>query len=150
MTTSNTAIRKAILDEHQHLRARMQAVQDAVDAAGQVKGAVPQPLLAALDSFLSEFLKHIAHEDVVLRPLLASLDAWARERVEHMDAEHREQRERLQALARMDPAADPAAFTARIQETLQWIRADMAGEEKELLTPDVLRDDVIVIDSFGG
>ena len=98
----------------------------------------------------SDFLKHIAHEDVVLRPLLANLDAWARERVDHMDQEHREQREKLQALARLNPTADPAAFTARVHETLQWIRADMAGEEKELLTPEVMRDDIIVVDSFGG
>jgi iron-sulfur cluster repair protein YtfE (RIC family) len=153
MTTSNEAIRKAILDEHEQLRTRMKALQEALDDAAQrpaVEGGVPPALVSALDSFLSEFLKHIAHEDVVLRPLLASLDAWARERVEHLDAEHREQRERLQALATMSPSADPAAFTARVRETLAWIRADMAGEERELLTPEVLRDDVVVIDSFGG
>lgn len=149
MTIRNAEVRDAILKEHEHLRASMKAVQDALDGAGRSPGPVPAPLLAALDSFLSEFLKHIAHEDVVLRPLLANLDAWARERVEHMDREHREQRERLQVLARMDPN-DAAAFTARVQETLTWIRNDMAGEEKELLTPEVLRDDVIVIDSFGG
>jgi iron-sulfur cluster repair protein YtfE (RIC family) len=150
MSTSNAEIRKAILEEHRLLRARIDAVQAALDEPRAPDAPVPRRLLAALDGFLSDFLKHIAHEDVVLRPLLATVDAWARERVEHLDAEHREQRERLQALSMMSPLADPAAFTARVQETLAWIRADMDGEERELLTPEVLRDDVVVIDSFGG
>jgi iron-sulfur cluster repair protein YtfE (RIC family) len=150
MTTSNAEIRKAILEEHRLLRARIDAVQAALDESLPPGGPVPRRLLAALDAFLSDFLKHIAHEDVVLRPLLATVDAWARERVEHLDLEHREQREKLQALSMMSPTADPAAFTAAVQETLLWIRADMDGEEREVLTAEVLRDDVVVIDSFGG
>jgi len=76
--------------------------------------------------------------------------AWARQRVESLDREHQDQRWKLTELAQMDPSSDPSAFAARAREVLEWIRVDMAGEEKTLLTPELLRDDIIVIDSFGG
>jgi iron-sulfur cluster repair protein YtfE (RIC family) len=143
MELKHSEIRTIILGEHQQLRQQMQALQATLEKS-------PSGLGPALQAFLGDFLRHIAHEEVLLRPVLAQVDAWARQRVDAMDVEHAEQRERLQALALVDPAQDPQAFVGRVQETLEWIRLDMAGEEKSLLSPDLLRDDIIVLDTFGG
>jgi iron-sulfur cluster repair protein YtfE (RIC family) len=151
MELKNSEIRQAILGEHEQLRARMRELQAALEGAGATATAgVPPVLPGALHAFLQEFLKHIDHEEAILRPVLAHVDAWARHRVESMDSEHAEQRARLTALARMDPASDPRSFVSGVRETLEWIRQDMAGEEKTMLSPELLRDDIIVIDSFGG
>ena len=147
MEFKNSDIRKTILGEHEALRARMKELQQALEAdprdlSPAVKGA--------FSAFLEAFLRHIAHEEAILRPVLATIDAWAEKRVESMDAEHAEQRQKLLELSRLDPAADPPGFAARVRETLEWIRLDMAGEEKTVLSPDLLRDDIIILDTFGG
>jgi hypothetical protein len=148
MEFKNSDIRKTILREHEQLRALMSGLQAQLEAASE---AVPASLPEALQVFLDEFLRHIAHEEAILRPALAHVaDAWAQERVEAMDAEHGEQRDRLRALAQAEPWADPKGFVQRARETLEWIRLDMAGEEKSLLGPELLRDDIIILDSFGG
>jgi hypothetical protein len=142
----HSQIRSAILEEHEQLRARMKELEASLDGPSGMTSSFP----VALKAFLVEFLKHIAHEDELLRPVLVQVDAWARQRVESLDREHQDQRRKLTELAQMDPSSDPSAFAARAREVLEWIRVDMAGEEKTLLTPELLRDDIIVIDSFGG
>ncbi len=142
----HSQIRTTILEEHERLRDRMKQLETSLDGRAGSSSAFP----VALKGFLVEFLKHIAHEEELLRPVLAQVDAWARQRVESLDREHQDQREKLSELAQMDPPADAQAFVARVREALEWIRLDMAGEEKTLLTPELLRDDIIVIDSFGG
>lgn len=142
----HSEIRTTILEEHERLRERMQQLEVSLDGRAGSSSGFP----VALKSFLVEFSKHIAHEEELLRPVLAQVDAWARQRVESLDREHHEQRQKLSELAQMDPSAAPAAFVARVREALEWIRLDMAGEEKSILAPELLRDDIIVIDSFGG
>lgn len=147
MELKHSQIRATILEEHERLRERMRELEASLEGStGRASSSFPQ----ALRVFLGEFLKHIAHEEELLRPVLSQVDAWARLRVESLDREHEEQRQKLSELAQMDPSADPPAFLARVREALEWIRLDMAGEEKNLLTPELLRDDIIVIDSFGG
>ena len=138
----HSQIRASLLQEHERLRARMRELESHLDGGGVVKVG------PAFKQFLAELLEHIGHEEAVLRPVLAQGDAWARLRVEALDREHHEQRVKLAELAELDPSSAP--FTERVREALGWIRLDMAGEEKSLLTPEVLRDDIIVIDSFGG
>jgi iron-sulfur cluster repair protein YtfE (RIC family) len=137
----HSQIRASILEEHEQLRARMRELEAGLDAKGDTVGTL-------FKRFLTDLLRHIDHEEAVLRPVLAQGDAWARLRVEALDREHREQRAKLAELAGLDPSSTP--FVERVREALGWIRVDMAGEEKSLLTPEVLRDDIIVIDSFGG
>jgi len=150
MEFRNSDIRKTILGEHEALRARMKELQQALEGLERAAVGVPSTLSSALQGFLEEFLRHIAHEEAILRPVLAHIDAWAQERVKSMDAEHAEQRLRLMELSKVDPSADPRGFVARVRETLEWIRDDMAGEEKGVLSPDLLRDDIIILDTFGG
>lgn len=142
----HSQIRTTILEEHERLRERMRQLEVSLDGRAGSSSGFP----GALKGFLVEFSRHIAHEEELLRPVLAQVDAWAEQRLDSLDREHHEQRQKLTELAQMDPSATPAAFVARVREALEWIRLDMAGEEKSMLTPELLRDDIIVIDSFGG
>ena len=96
------------------------------------------------------FLRHIAHEDILLRPVLADVDAWGPARVEKMDDEHRQQRATIAALTMLDPGLQAEGDLGRIRAFVTEVERDMTVEEREGLSPDVLRDDTIVIDSFTG
>lgn len=146
MELKHSQIRSTILEEHRRLRERMQQLEAALDGPTALEAS----FAVAFKSFLVEFLEHVEHEERLLRPVLAQVDAWSRLRVESLDREHQEQREKLSELAQFDAAADPKAFAARVREVLAWVLLDMVGEEKTMLTPELLRDDIIVIDSFGG
>lgn len=146
----DSEIRRTILGEHERLRQRITELRAALDASGAATAPVPDVVTAGLHGFISFFLAHIAHEEEILRPALRFGDAWSAERVAHMDEEHREQRARLGALDVRDPAKDPAGYRAEIRATLTWILEDMGSEERELLTPELLRDDLVTVDPFGG
>lgn len=145
MELKHSQIRATILQEHERLRGQMRELE------GFLKERAGEPaFLLALKGFYQGFLEHIAHEEALLRPILAHVDAWARQRVQALDDEHREQRERLAFLGQGERPADLSAFVARVREALDWIRVDMEGEEKTLVTPELLRDDIIILDTFGG
>jgi len=146
----DSEIRRTILGEHERLRQRIGELQAAIEASGAADSPVPTTVSGGLRSFIASFLGHIAHEEEILRPALRFGDAWSAERVAHMDEEHREQRARLGELDARDPDGDPAGYRGEIRATLAWILDDMASEERELLTPELLRDDLVTVDPFGG
>ena len=86
----------------------------------------------------------------MLRPLLKDVDAWGPARVETMDEEHRSQRAALVELSRLALDHDMDQTVQQVEEFVRRLRADMDGEEHHALSEEVLRDDIIVIDTFGG
>ncbi len=150
MELKESEIRRTILGEHERLRVRIAELHTTLAGSGEATDPVPAGVTAGLHGFISIFLAHIAHEEEILRPALRFGDAWSAERVAHMDEEHREQRARLGALDVRDPAKDPAGYRAEIRAALAWILEDMGSEERELLTPELLRDDLVTVDPFGG
>jgi hypothetical protein len=67
-----------------------------------------------------------------------------------MDEEHRAQRAALAQLSCLALDVDLDVTVRHIEEFLQRLRADMDGEERHALSEEVLRDDIIVIDTFMG
>jgi hypothetical protein len=133
---------------HQHIQLRIlfveveNACRDALDGRGD-----PAPLVHKL---VREVLDHISVEDRVLLPALREIDAWGETRAAHVAAEHARQREELAALrdlARLGPGDEAARATLGM---ISELMIDMDGEERDLLGPDLLRDDLVVISQSDG
>jgi hemerythrin-like domain-containing protein len=150
MELSASQVRSIILDEHTVLRDILEEIDQSLgEMTRRVPGAIGR-LRASLRTLHDAFLRHLSHEETVLRPLLADVDAWGPARVESMDEEHRAQRAALSQLTRLSLDEDVDRTVESIEQFVQRLRADMDGEESHALSPEVLRDDIIVIDTFMG
>ena len=150
MELSASQVRSLFLDEHAVLRNILEEIDAALgELTRRVPGALGH-LRASLRTFRDAFLRHVQHEETVLRPILKDVDAWGPARVESMDEEHRSQRAALAELSRLELGADVDCTVQQIEAFIRRIRADMDGEEQHALSEAVLRDDIIVIDTFLG
>ncbi|HTS81687.1 MAG TPA: hemerythrin domain-containing protein [Myxococcaceae bacterium] len=150
MELSASQVRSLILDEHAVLRDVLEEIEQSLgEMARRVPGAIGR-LRASLRTFNDAFTRHLEHEEMVLRPILRDVDAWGAARVEAMDEEHQAQRAALAQLTRLALDEDVDGTVQQVEDFVGRIRADMAGEEQHALSEEVLRDDIIVIDTFMG
>lgn len=150
MELSASQVRSLILDEHAILRDVLEEIEEALgELTRRVPGALGR-LRATLRTFRDAFLRHLSHEETVLRPLLKDVDAWGPARVESMDEEHQAQRAVLHDLSCLDLEQDIDCTVQQLEEFIRRLRADMDQEEHRALSEEVLRDDIIVIDTFLG
>jgi len=150
MELSSSQVRSLILDEHTILRDILQEIEEALgEMTRRVPGAIGR-LRASLRTFNDAFLRHLNHEETVLRPILVDVDAWGPARVEAMDEEHKGQRAALAELSRVALEVDVDLTVQHVEAFIRRLRADMDGEEHHALSEEVLRDDIIVIDTFMG
>lgn len=133
-------LRRQILAEHVELRA----------AIAKVATAEAPARLALATSALCDLLEdHLAFEDERLEPVLRSIDAWGPERARRLRQEHVAQRARMAELRREVATAPALALAREVQPFLEALLADMAAEEREVLDPNLLRDDTVSVE-FGG
>lgn len=142
----NSKIRRIILVEHEGLRIGLRSIETLLDrVAGGDLDAV-QNAHQQFQNLLQSFIRHIEHEERILRPVLEKVDAWGPARVKSMDDEHTEQRATVQRLARLEALSDPTSWAKAVRTFTAELLTDMAGEEKTCLSPNVLRDDVVAIE----
>lgn len=146
MSIDNSKIRKIILVEHEGLRISIRAIEELLDRvdAGDVEAR--RSAHQQLTTMLQTFLRHIEHEERILQPVLAQIDAWGPQRSAAMSEEHKLQRGLVMQLTSVDPAGDPKAWVRDVRIFAKDLLMDMADEEKTCLSPNVLRDDVVVVD----
>ena len=150
MELSASQVRSLILDEHTSLRDVLEEIEEALgEMTRRVPGALGR-LRGSLRTFRDAFLRHLSHEETVLRPLLREVDAWGPARVETMDEEHRTQRAALDELSCLALDHDVDRTVQHVEEFIRRLRADMEQEEHRALSEEVLRDDIIIIDTFLG
>ena len=149
MVLKPSEIRTIILEEHCALRRRLLEIETGVNLVEAGTGSHGE-LHGALQRFYELFLLHITHEETILKPALREIDNWGPVRIELMDVEHAEQRLTIRALSQLTAEPDVKAYIARIRGFVEEVRLDMAAEERDFLSQDVLRDDSISIDAFGG
>jgi len=150
MELSSSQIRRLILDEHTVLRDILEEIEQTLgEMTRRVPGSITR-LRASLRTFHDAFVRHLEHEETVLRPVLVDVDAWGPARVAAMDEEHVAQRAALAQLSRLALDQDLDGTVQHVEEFVRRLRADMDGEEHHALSEEVLRDDIIVIDTFMG
>jgi Hemerythrin HHE cation binding domain len=150
-------IRAELLEQHADIRRRIAELRQAFPATGD---AAREQLDGRLAQLVGLFRKHNAREEELLRDILPTVDAWGPARAETMIEEHAKEHTALYA-ALLDvgtlpsvtgPGAAPGADAAEAQlvPLLDRILEHVDHEEKTFLTEEVLRDDGIVRDYFGG
>jgi iron-sulfur cluster repair protein YtfE (RIC family) len=142
-------VRARVLDEHVQIRAMLVELESLAgraldgDAHGGAQLRVKMiELHAVLDA-------HMSMEDALLYPAICDADAWGELRGERMKEEHRRQRAVLSQLADRE-RGDTATLVDALRSLARDIREDMCKEERELLHPELLRDDVISIAQNSG
>jgi iron-sulfur cluster repair protein YtfE (RIC family) len=145
-------VRRTILDDHEHLRAALVALEKLAQALTEGDHEPLAQALAALRAMKQRFFDHLDLEEAIMVPALRDADAWGPDRAELVLNEHREQRAELEALVQELGRAGtaPPVVGQRILSWIEALRADMVHEESAVLSPDLLRDDVISIDLEAG
>lgn len=129
---------------HQHIQLRILCVEVA-HACHDC--ADPRRTIA---KWIDAVEEHLHMEDVLLIPALRDCDGWGPVRAERVAEEHRLQRAQLATLRTLTKHGAPEDVARAADELIAALLADMDAEEKDLLSPDLLRDDLVVVDQSGG
>lgn len=140
-------VRARILEDHGRLRDAL----DALDALAAAERPDRGRLRSEFGALLPHLDAHRALEDGVLAPALLEADAWGDVRTASLHDHHDVQAGRVAAAWQVvqDPAASLGAVVGAVTGISVMLRAEMAQEERELLTAELLRDD-LVSTGFGG
>ena len=142
-------IRQRMIRDHDALRWLCVRVEFAANRVLAGDEASEEALDVAGAELYRLLLDHLEHEERVLLPVLGDVDAWGPERVARVEAEHREQRRRLAEVFRPLEPLTPHHRAAVVLREIAELREDMQAEERDTLSPDLLRDDVVSIDHVG-
>jgi iron-sulfur cluster repair protein YtfE (RIC family) len=146
-----SAVRERILREHASIRLKLNELERAAERL-ETEGTSAIPAAAELSRALYDELRdHIDMEDAILAPALRETDAWGEVRASKLEAHHRDQRVELKDLGEVDvDSITPETFAKRLRDFVAEVRADMVHEETGVLSPELLKDDVIGVDVEGG
>jgi hypothetical protein len=136
--------REAILAQHHRIRALLGRARSVAEAA--LDGAPPAPdaVASSIGDIRTIMEVHLAFEEKSLIPILRDDLPLGPTRADRLLDEHSRQRETLATFPNC------AILAAKLAFLTEWLLADMNEEEHSLLNPDVIRDDVVVIDQSSG
>ncbi|MHB8874673.1 MAG: hemerythrin domain-containing protein [Myxococcaceae bacterium] len=141
-------VRSRILQDHERLRLAIAELEALVAAAGEGRPAAGlRERTAALLVLLEA---HLALEDRLLFPAIHATDSWGPIRAARLQENHLEQRAELARLTSLTTRVSETQLCEAVRVLSRDLRDDMHREEAELLDPDLLRDDLVTIDGFGG
>jgi len=146
---SPSEVREQSLDEHRRLR------ETAVRLAAHVRecdcSTLRAPLAQAVAALLDQLRAHLAHEDATLGPILAHIDPWGPLRAASLEERRRGELAKLtEVRARLAEPVREGSLRTHLLEFVDWIDDELSKEEREHLDADLLSDDAIVRDAFGG
>src|SRR5689334_1883303 len=143
--------REAILAQHQRIRALLERAGKIAEAALDGDAPSPDAVASSIGDIRTIMEVHLAFEEKSLIPILRDDLPLGPTRADRLLDEHSRQRETLATLHR-EACAFPnfAILAAKLAFLTEWLLADMNEEEHSLLNPDVVHDDVVVIDQSSG
>jgi hypothetical protein len=142
---------RGILWQHRRIRSLLERSRAVADAALDGEAPAADAVASAIGDIRATLDVHLAYEESVLLPLLRDDLPIGPQRAERLLDEHVRQRAMLAAL-HGEAAAHPELPTLAVKLAFlaSWLLADMVEEENSLLVPDVIRDDIVVIDQSSG
>jgi hypothetical protein len=143
--------REAILAQHQRIRSLLERARLVAEAALDGAPAAADAVASSIGDIRTIMEVHLAFEEKSLLPILRDDLPLGPQRAERLLDEHHRQRQTLATLHR-EACAFPGLpmLAAKLAFLTEWLLADMNEEEDSLLVPDVIRDDVVVIDQSSG
>jgi hypothetical protein len=142
--------RRLILEQHLGLRRLLMMGLAQVTGAAGHQEPQHEPLRALVGEIQSVFVRHLADEEGLILPLLQDDLPLGPLRAEALRDEHARQRAELEALCAWPDDQSDHELATRFGQLAAALLEDIAHEEREVLTSDVIRDDSIVIDQCGG
>ncbi|MGB0680479.1 MAG: hemerythrin domain-containing protein [Polyangiales bacterium] len=147
-----SVVRQSILADHNNLR---RLSDEATVLAQAVLGGDSEqtlPLRRKVEALLQALLVHLELENAILLPALQETDAYGPLRAEELKEEHDAQREAFQRWLRAVEGATqpPAELAQAVLDFHTRLQADMENEERDFLSPKLLRDDPTTADTFTG
>jgi iron-sulfur cluster repair protein YtfE (RIC family) len=142
-------IRRRVLTDHEALRGHLVGLEKLTRSVDrETTNGQARALRDDARALLEELSNHMRWEEHYLLPALRDADAWGEERARRLIGDHREQRQVLDLIIeRLRDSGRPEALVVRdVFGLIAFLREDMDEEERDLLDPRVLRDDVVGID----
>jgi hypothetical protein len=144
------ALRAELVAQHDDLRARIAGLLDAADTLPTADAARELDFRTRLAELSDALACHNREEERLLSSLIPTLDAWGHVRKRLMDERHAgEHQAQLAALRSVVDTKPLAAAVDSVRASLHHLGEHIAYEEREILHPDVLRDDCYSIDAAG-
>ncbi len=147
--TAGTA-RRLVLEQHLTLRRLLMMGLAHVRAGQDDQEPQHEPLRALVAEVRSVFLQHLCDEEALVLPILDDDLPLGPVRARALREEHVRQRAELETLCAWPEDGSDQALALGFGRLAAALLEDIAHEEREILTPDVIRDDCIVIDQCGG
>ena len=143
--------RRGILSQHTRIRALLERARAVAEAALDGNPPLPDSVASAVGDIRTTLEVHLTFEEAVLVPILRDDLPVGPLRADRLLHEHEQQRGVLATLHR-EACAYPELpmLAAKLAFLTSWLLDDMAEEERSLLTPDVVRDDPVVVDQSSG
>ena len=136
-------VRQQILTSQQALFAELEALEALAQAPCPVTAEQLQARSAAL---VPKLIAHMKLDDSILAPALEDTDAWRAFRLSRLQEHHEHQAEGIVQIVRQltNPTSDEQ-LCAVILRVAAAVRADFEEEQRLMLSPDVLRDDLVTV-----
>jgi hypothetical protein len=143
--------RRAILIQHQKIRALLAHAREVAERALDQEALSPHDVANALGDIHVTLEAHLRFEEKVLIDLFNDDLPLGPVRAERLRDEHARQRDTLAKLHE-EAKAGPLVpmLGAKLAFLATWLLDDMDEEERTMLTPDVLRDDLVAVDQSDG
>lgn len=139
-----------ILDDHVRIRQLLQAAIGVAERAEQGRWPATAVLRHLVTQVGTTLERHLAVEESLILPLLEDDLPVGPQRARMMREEHRRQREEIADLLAGIEGLEVKRIGERLEDLARAFLVDMEHEERELLRPDVVRDDLVVIDQSCG
>jgi hypothetical protein len=146
-----TTARRGILTQHQRIRELLERARGVADRALDEAPLPPDAVASAIGDIRATFDVHLRFEEKVLCEIFEDDLPLGPQRAAHLRADHAKQRATLATLhdeARAAPQRPLLA--AKLAFLASWLLDDMEEEERTLLTPEVVRDDLVAVDQCTG
>ena len=143
--------RRAILIQHQRIRALLAHARDVAERALDEEAQPPDAVASAIGDIHATLEIHLRFEEKVLVDILNDDLPLGPLRAARLREEHTRQRATLEGIhneAKVGPRVPMLA--AKLAFLATWLLDDMDEEERTLLTPDSVRDDAVSGDQSDG
>jgi hypothetical protein len=143
--------RRGILSQHERIRDLLDRARAVAETALDGEAISGDAVVSAIANIHTTMEVHLTFEETVLLPLLRDDLPIGPQRADRLLDEHSRQREVLAALQK-EATSSPELpmLAAKLAFLTSWLLADMAEEERCLLTTEAVRDDIVVIDQASG
>jgi hypothetical protein len=143
--------RRSILIQHQRIRALLARAREVAERALDQELQPPDAVASAIGDIHATLDVHLRFEEKVLVDILNDDLPLGPTRAARLLDEHRRQRATLAGIhAEAKAAPQLPMLAAKLAFLASWLLDDMEEEERTLLTPEVVRDDMVCVDQSDG